>query len=247
MAVIDYGKAFIKLADKRIEDAKAIAQKRAEDKYPNNPNKQKDFYEKLIKTYIMHAVLLKEENSTLPGVNSLFEAMDNYYFDEIPYWYLCVAMSNGNQMSHPAAVMYDGKRVVILIAKATSSSMFRGLLGLANSISNSRNKNVEEIILSPKDYKEKVVSTGGTLGSKVETLYLNWNWSLLTDAARVFHNDLIDIIDGNDKRAFNKGIISNSKSLSADKVEELKRYKELLDSGIITQEEFNAKKKEILG
>lgn len=30
-------------------------------------------------------------------------------------------------------------------------------------------------------------------------------------------------------------------------VEELKQYKELLDSGIITQEEFNAKKKQLLG
>lgn len=29
--------------------------------------------------------------------------------------------------------------------------------------------------------------------------------------------------------------------------EELKRYKELLDSGVITQEEFDAKKKQILG
>ena len=30
-------------------------------------------------------------------------------------------------------------------------------------------------------------------------------------------------------------------------VEELKKYKELLDSGIITQEEFDAKKKQLLG
>lgn len=32
-----------------------------------------------------------------------------------------------------------------------------------------------------------------------------------------------------------------------DTVEELKRYKELLDSGVITQEEFDAKKKQLLG
>ena len=32
-----------------------------------------------------------------------------------------------------------------------------------------------------------------------------------------------------------------------DVVEELKRYKELLDSGILTQEEFDAKKKQLLG
>lgn len=29
--------------------------------------------------------------------------------------------------------------------------------------------------------------------------------------------------------------------------DELKKYKELLDSGVITQEEFNAKKKQLLG
>ena len=29
--------------------------------------------------------------------------------------------------------------------------------------------------------------------------------------------------------------------------DELKKYKELLDSGVITQEEFDAKKKQILG
>ena len=32
-----------------------------------------------------------------------------------------------------------------------------------------------------------------------------------------------------------------------DVVEELKRYKDLLDSGILTQEEFDAKKKQLLG
>lgn len=244
MPKVDYGQLFVDLASKRIEDVKIIAKRRAEAKYPNNEKKQNDFYETLLKTYLLHTALLKQENSRLPGVDALFEEMDEYYFDEIPYWYLCVAMSNGNQMSHPAAVMYDGKKVVILIAKATSSSMFRGLFGLASSIRNSKNRNVEVITMSTSDYKGKVISTGGTLGSKVETLYLNWNWSLLTDAARVFHNDLIEIIDGNTKKAFNTG--KTSSSLTSDKVEELKRYKELLDSGIITQEEFDQKKKELL-
>ena len=36
-------------------------------------------------------------------------------------------------------------------------------------------------------------------------------------------------------------------ALEYDKFEEIKKYKELLDGGIITQEEFDAKKKEILG
>ena len=36
-------------------------------------------------------------------------------------------------------------------------------------------------------------------------------------------------------------------SPNVDKFEEIKKYKDLLDSGIITQEEFDAKKKELLG
>ena len=39
-------------------------------------------------------------------------------------------------------------------------------------------------------------------------------------------------------------VVANSQSTPAD---ELKKYKELLDSGIITQEEFDAKKKQLLG
>lgn len=35
-------------------------------------------------------------------------------------------------------------------------------------------------------------------------------------------------------------------SSSTNEAEQLKRFKDLLDSGIITQEEFDAKKKEIL-
>lgn len=41
-----------------------------------------------------------------------------------------------------------------------------------------------------------------------------------------------------------KVIITNTQSSSAD---ELKKYKELLDSGVISQEEFDAKKKQLLG
>lgn len=33
----------------------------------------------------------------------------------------------------------------------------------------------------------------------------------------------------------------------ADGTEEIKKFKELLDEGIITQEEFDAKKKQLLG
>ncbi len=44
-----------------------------------------------------------------------------------------------------------------------------------------------------------------------------------------------------------KNAVSNSNSQSTNSADELKKYKELLDSGIITQEEFDAKKKKLLG
>ena len=43
------------------------------------------------------------------------------------------------------------------------------------------------------------------------------------------------------------GCIENEKSERSMKDKELKELKELLDAGIITQEEFDAKKKELLG
>ena len=39
-------------------------------------------------------------------------------------------------------------------------------------------------------------------------------------------------------------VVANPQSTSAD---ELKKYKELLDTGVISQEEFDAKKKQLLG
>lgn len=40
--------------------------------------------------------------------------------------------------------------------------------------------------------------------------------------------------------------LSNQANIKND-MDELKKYKELLDQGIITQEEFDAKKKQLLG
>ncbi len=42
-------------------------------------------------------------------------------------------------------------------------------------------------------------------------------------------------------------VAENAPVAAADPVAELKRYKELLDNGVITQEEFDAKKKQLLG
>lgn len=44
-----------------------------------------------------------------------------------------------------------------------------------------------------------------------------------------------------------KSAVINEDSANCDKFAEVKKYKELMDAGIITEEEFNKKKSEILG
>ena len=56
-----------------------------------------------------------------------------------------------------------------------------------------------------------------------------------------------------EKLSIKKLFSKNSKKVSApmsetvDVKEELKKYKEMLDEGLITQEDYDAKKKELLG
>ncbi len=49
------------------------------------------------------------------------------------------------------------------------------------------------------------------------------------------------------RKAFDAYKSATSDAGASDAVEEIKKYKELLDSGIITQEEFDTKKKQLLG
>ncbi len=62
-----------------------------------------------------------------------------------------------------------------------------------------------------------------------------------------FNYGQCDIDDFNVTPAAEIEAFDNSLNPAVDGVEEIKRYKELLDMGIINQEEFNAKKKELLG
>ena len=65
---------------------------------------------------------------------------------------------------------------------------------------------------------------------------------LLKNAQRIHKEITTLLIDRQNKKEQEKPVlVSNSNA------DELKKYKELLDSGIITQEEFDAKKKQLLG
>ena len=49
------------------------------------------------------------------------------------------------------------------------------------------------------------------------------------------------------ERQGNSSVKPENQNTTLSNADELKKYKELLDSGIITQEEFDAKKKQLLG
>lgn len=56
-----------------------------------------------------------------------------------------------------------------------------------------------------------------------------------------------DTIKANDEKSVSKGAINHKSKAGEDLVDQLRTYKTLLDEGIITEEEFNNKKKELLG
>lgn len=74
--------------------------------------------------------------------------------------------------------------------------------------------------------------TGGCFG--ILTII---DWFSITEKTRQFNFNL-----------FNEAIEMNGSIVSKDSnnIEEIKKYKQLLDSGVITQEEFDTKKKELL-
>ena len=64
------------------------------------------------------------------------------------------------------------------------------------------------------------------------------------DIHKVISQLLVERQNGNKKEAVPVTHITQQAQSSAD---ELKKYKDLLDSGVISQEEFDAKKKQLLG
>lgn len=65
------------------------------------------------------------------------------------------------------------------------------------------------------------------------------------DEAESLNKKLSQIVENNEKVIENK--VADASSKHIDNYDELIKLKELLDDGIITQEEFDTKKKEILG
>ena len=55
--------------------------------------------------------------------------------------------------------------------------------------------------------------------------------------------EIVDVINNFIQKRMNNGNIT----VAVSNADELKKYKELFDAGVITQEEFDAKKKQLLG
>lgn len=58
--------------------------------------------------------------------------------------------------------------------------------------------------------------------------------------------DVIDNVNVNETKAIEQTKNENTNSINDDQIETIKKLKDLLDSGVLSQEEFDTKKKEIL-
>lgn len=81
------------------------------------------------------------------------------------------------------------------------------------------------------EVSEEIEDVAGEDSVSILPFLKNTNFHYDEDGSEEFANDSIEIQEG-------KELVS---------IETIKKYKDLLDKGIITQEEFNAKKKQILG
>ena len=77
--------------------------------------------------------------------------------------------------------------------------------------------------------------------------YTNLSWTVLGILAAVFFLAFVKRSKLFNRKDIVKVEISNQQHVPVSNADELKKYKELLDSGVISQEEFDAKKKQLLG
>ena len=80
--------------------------------------------------------------------------------------------------------------------------------------------------------------------SKVEDLH-----ALAVNLLHLLNPNAEEVFSGNKKPALKQGAKTVQKKASSetDTIEQLKKYKSLLDEGVITEEEFSAKKRQLMG
>lgn len=87
---------------------------------------------------------------------------------------------------------------------------------------------------------------GGGENAVVDKLYINDNCVTFTNHTTTENaEEIVEYLNRRIQELQNTTQNSNSYQISS--ADEIKKYKELLDNGIITQEEFEAKKRQLLG
>ena len=96
----------------------------------------------------------------------------------------------------------------------------------------------------PVDSVSATASISLFKGVSISTSSGKISFLAIKNAAEIYNIVSGLLIERQQEKAKSAPIIETPKS---DEADQLKKYKELLDSGIITQEEFDAKKKQLLG
>ena len=88
---------------------------------------------------------------------------------------------------------------------------------------------------------------GGThIGAQLSANQATAASDKVVDYSRCPKCNSLDIADISDEE-FNRMQVASARPTAASAADEIKKFKELLDMGVITQEEFDAKKKQLLG
>ncbi|MDL2310482.1 SHOCT domain-containing protein [Peptostreptococcaceae bacterium OttesenSCG-928-C18] len=93
-------------------------------------------------------------------------------------------------------------------------------------------------------YKPKIETLKYHKGAKIKTTSLNYKLGKknMESALR-----LVELVIADNEASLSNANNNSSSDNQSSNLDELKKLKELLDSGIVTQEEFDAKKQQILG
>lgn len=112
------------------------------------------------------------------------------------------------------------------------------------------NINIESISIDKIDSIN--VFGNGMAGSHIQINTITKTFDILCSYKKEIMKNIVEIFENtiNNYKNMNKydenSISSKNKIQEVSNIEEIKKYKELLDCGAITEEEFNAKKKDLL-
>jgi len=137
-----------------------------------------------------------------------------------------------------AAGVYNGREIIMGGSTAVAFTNKRLIYGRKGIIMGSPVK-----IVNLESINDIYKNTFGLLSGKIyiDTLKENIGISLALDELDKIFIDILQVLENY------RATKNNNATLAVSAADELKKFKELLDMGVITQEEFDAKKKQLLG